>query len=409
MLKNTFDFTIVGAGMVGLCVANQLRKKFPDSKIACIEKEPDVGLHSSGRNSGILHAGIYYKPDTIKAKVCVKGSRRLKEWIIERKLPLNQCGKLVIPQREELTSQLLVLHERAVRNGADVTLVSPDYIKEICPSANNEVSNALWSPNTAVTKPIMVVRRLKDELKSSKIKFYFKRRIISWSEETGCLKCDDGLVIHTSYVFNCAGLYADKVSEIFGIEKEFQMMPFKGLYWQVKNNSALRIPCNLYPVPDLEMPFLGVHFSPGASKQANVSIGPTATPALGRENYSWFQGINGMESMRNFVHLAKLYTQNKGGFKKYVHEQLLLATKPIMIEEAKKLVPNLQWKQVEKSHKIGIRPQLFDIKNYELVNDFISRKTGKSYHVLNAISPAFTASFELADVILDNSLAGGAE
>ena len=149
---------------VGLSLATQLIKKFPDCKVVILEKESSVGLHSSGRNSGVLHAGVYYKPGSIKAKVCVPGAKRLREWRLERNLPLNACGKVIVPQKEHLDSQLDILAERAKANGSVVQLIDERQLKQIIPCAATSSGRALWSPQTAVTKPRLVIQRMAHEL-----------------------------------------------------------------------------------------------------------------------------------------------------------------------------------------------------------------------------------------------------
>ena len=164
MNSHSCDVLILGGGMVGLSIAHQLLERGIADNITILDKESDLGLHSSGRNSGVLHAGLYYKPDSLRAKVCVDGARRLRSWIVERDLPLNLCGKFIVPQRPELDSQLDLLAERGRANGAKVVFCDQDQLRELIPEARTTTGRALWSPNTAVVKPIRVIERLRDEL-----------------------------------------------------------------------------------------------------------------------------------------------------------------------------------------------------------------------------------------------------
>ena len=154
------DVLIVGGGMVGLCLAHQLLERGITTNVTVLDKESELGCHSSGRNSGVLHAGLYYKPGSVKAQVCVGGARRLRAWVQERGLPLNACGKVIVPQRPDLDSQLDVLAERGSANGATVEFWDEQQLRELIPEARSASGRALWSPNTAVVKPITVVRRL---------------------------------------------------------------------------------------------------------------------------------------------------------------------------------------------------------------------------------------------------------
>jgi L-2-hydroxyglutarate oxidase len=394
------DFCIIGSGAVGLSLATQLTKQYSDCKIVILEKESAVGLHSSGRNSGVLHAGIYYKPDSIKAKVCVPGAQRLREWILERNLPLNQCGKIIVPQKEHLDGQLDILAERAKANGSVVQLIDAKQLKQIIPCAATSSGRALWSPQTAVTKPRLVIQRMAQELLEQGVQILVDQEGWSVSPKSSHLTLKDGTTICYGHLFNCGGLQALNIAKQFDVEHNLRALPFKGLYWELKRPNQLHVPCNLYPVPDLDVPFLGVHFTPSADEEAVISIGPTATPALGQENYGGFSAVEPINTLINFFLLSKLYLTGQGGFRKYTHEQLLLAIKPLMLKEAQRLIPSLTSNNIQVSQKVGIRSQLLDMKTNRLCDDFICIHSENSSHILNAISPAFTASFELADLIL---------
>ena len=212
--------------------------------------------------------------------------------------------------------------------------------------------------------------------------------------------------IRYEHMFNCAGLNADTVAHSFGIGQRFKLLPFKGIYWQLKQTSKIHIKCNLYPVPDLSVPFLGVHFTPSADQIPVTSIGPTASPAWGRENYRGLDGIEPGMAASNMGILARQYLTNRGGFRRYVHEQAFLSFGPLLLKAAQELVPSIKAEDIEPSLKVGIRSQLFNLDTSLLENDFLCMRGENSTHVLNAISPAFTASFALADLIIERSNIG---
>ena len=406
MRTHSSDVVIIGGGMVGLCLANQLLERNISRKITVLDKEIELGRHSSGRNSGVLHAGLYYKPETLKAKVCVTGSRRLRTWVEDRRLPLNPCGKVIVPQRPELDGQLDVLAERGRANGAVVELWDETQLHKFIPEARSASGRALWSPNTAVVKPIAVVQQLKQELQERGVCFLAAQQGWTAKPEQQHLLLADGTALHYDHLFNCAGLQADRVARPFGVGLQFTLLPFKGLYWQLKKDCAIRPRCNLYPVPDLNVPFLGVHFTPSADATAVVSIGPTATPAWGRENYRGLQAIEPSMAASNLAVLARQYLANRGGFRRYVHEQAFLALPPLLLRAAQQLIPAIRAEHLELSSKVGIRSQLFNRNTQRLEDDFLCLPGPASTHVLNAISPAFTASFALADLILDTAAPG---
>ena len=403
MNEQSCDVLILGGGMVGLSIAHQLLERSITSSITILDKEPQLGLHSSGRNSGVLHAGLYYKPGSLKAKVCVEGARRLRSWIIERDLPLNACGKIIVPPRAELDDQLDVLAERGKANGAEVEFWDADQLREVVPEARTASGRALWSPNTAVVKPMSVVQRLRQELADRGVKICQGQNGFKPKPTQQLLTLSDGSELNYGHLFNCTGLQADRVARSFGTGNQYTLLPFKGLYWQLKANCPFQPRTNLYPVPDLNVPFLGVHFTPSADETPVVSIGPTATLAFGRENYQGFQAIEPRMAAENIRILANQYLTNSGGFRRYVHEQAFLALPPLLIRAAQELIPSIKPEHIELSPKVGIRSQLFNRTTKQLEDDFLCVPGQSSTHVLNAISPAFTASFALADLIIDQA------
>ncbi len=203
------------------------------------------------------------------------------------------------------------------------------------------------------------------------------------------------------YLFNCAGLQSDLIAKKFGIAKNKVLLPFKGIYWKLSPQAPFRFTTNLYPVPDLKQPFLGIHITP--SVNGDVYLGPTAIPALGRENYKDFQRLEPLRSLQFLSILMNQYVLNKNDFRKYSREQLFDGIKSNFVRNAQKLIPQLKEHFLLPTSKVGIRPQLFNKDTAELIQDFLIEKTSDSLHVLNAISPAFTASFEFADWIINES------
>ena len=396
----TSDICIIGAGMVGLSLANQINERFPNLSITILDKEPRVGMHTSGRNSGVLHAGIYYEPGSAKAKVCVEGARRLKEWCKREDLPIIECGKVITPQKQELDSQLEVLLKRGIANGAKVELIDRTQFNKIVPDGYTSTGRAIWSPETCVVNPLLVVNRLKDKLEKKGISFQFFEKDWRLNKDKRAINLSNGTQLHFDFAFNCAGLQADRVAHKFGVGEQYTMLPFKGAYWQLKKNAPFKFNTNLYPVPDLEVPFLGVHVTPGFG--GKIYLGPTATPALGRENYQGIKHIEPRVAAEFAYHMsAQMFIDKK--MRHYILDQALEWLPHRFLAAARSIIPNLSMDHIEKSPKVGIRPQLYDLNQKCLVQDFIVIEETSSSHIVNAISPAFTASFAFADNILDNS------
>jgi len=394
------DILIIGAGMVGLSTAHQILEKFPNLSITILEKELDVGSHSSGRNSGVLHAGLYYEPASLKAKVCVLGAKRLKEWCKEEKIQVMECGKVITPQKPELDKQLEILVERGRANGATVELIDEKQFKELVPDGHTSTGRAIWSSDTCIVKPIQVIQKLKQRIQERGVDFLFFQEHWKIATNYKQIILADGRKLSYDHLINCAGLQADRVAHQFGVGKKYTMLPFKGSYWQLKKDAPFKFNTNLYPVPDLEVPFLGVHATP--SVDGVTYLGPTATLAMGRENYRGFQGVEPLMTLNFLRHMTLQVITNKR-MRNYVYNQAFDWTPKNFLNAIRAIIPKIEMGHIEKSSKVGIRPQLYDKKKNELVQDFIMLNGPNSTHVVNAISPAFTASFELADYILDNS------
>ena len=391
--------------MVGMALAHQITKRWPDLSITVIDKEPEIGRHSSGRNSGVLHAGIYYPPGTLKAKVCVQGAKRLRAWCEAEGLPVLACGKVISPQVAELDSQLELLVERGLANGAEEMLIDEQEFHQRVPDGRTSTGRALWTPDTCVVKPKLVLQRLEQRLREKGVAFQVGTLTKLMQPEARRLilqgPAGAGQELSYGYLFNCTGLQADRVARSFGVGEHCTLLPFKGLYWQLHPQAPFNFTTNLYPVPDLNVPFLGVHVTP--SPDGIVSLGPTAIPAWGRENYRGMDGFEPLMAAQLLGDLASQWWRNAGGFRRYAREQALHGFKPLFLKAAQALVPGLRSEHLIPSEKVGIRAQLLDRKSGTLVQDFRLEQGPASTHVLNAISPAFTASFALADLILEHS------
>ena len=398
-----FDFAIVGGGCIGLSIAMELKRLNESSRIVIIDSEYKLGIHSSGRNSGVLHAGIYYEPGSLKAKVCTQGAKELKDWVKKKNLKINTCGKIILAQKSELDSQLDLLYERGQQNGANVQFITRNEIQGYVPEATSAAKRGIWSPNTAVVEPLKVIEAMVEELKEKNVAFMYGCKENIFEPSSNRIKLQTGETICYQHLFNTAGIAALKVAKQFEVGNEFSVMPFKGIYWKLNSKSTINIRTNLYPVPDLNVPFLGIHFTPNADTSLSPSIGPTATLALGKNNYLGLEGFEPVNTIKNLALLTRQYIEDSNGFRKYMHEQALLGIRPLMLREARRLIPAIKDKDIVPSNKRGIRAQLFDKSKNCLVKDFVCKTENHCTHVLNAISPAFTASFALARVIIDQA------
>ncbi|MCM8543139.1 MAG: L-2-hydroxyglutarate oxidase [Lentisphaeraceae bacterium] len=392
-----YDFIIAGAGITGLVLAWQIRKKFTDSSILILEKESGTGFHSSGRNSGVLHSGIYYKEDSLKAKFCASGSAQMKAFCQENDLPLDPMGKVIVPTKEEDDHLVDLLAKRAKSNGARVSIIDSNQLREIEPFVRTASGRALHSPDTAVIDPKAVLVKLIDLLKSKNVDIAFGESIQKINPSAKSISTSAGQYEY-GYFCNCAGAYADKLAQPFGLAENFTMLPFKGLYYKLDPQSAIKLKGLVYPVPDMNVPFLGVHTV--KSIDGTNYFGPTAVPAFGRENYRGLQGIQVTEMLGIFGNVLRQYLANNQGFRNYAHAEAFRYFKSRFTEAAKVLIPELKSKDLLSCQKVGIRGQLLDKEKKEMVMDFLVEKAGSSIHVLNVVSPGFTSAFSFSDHIL---------
>lgn len=389
MTTERADILIIGAGIIGLTLARELVKA-GHGDILVIEKEPEPGKHASGRNSGVLHAGIYYSPDSLKAKSCLNGNRLMKEYCREKGLPLRESGKVIVARTAEELPTLDDLFRRATINGARVELIDERQLAEIEPNART-VARALLSHDTAVVDPKAVMKSLRTELeRTGKVRILCDCRLIGLKGSTTAVTSRGDIGFRR--VINAAGAYCDQVAALFGVGKQYRLIPFKGLYRVLKPGTLYTINSNIYPVPDIRNPFLGVHFT--RSVAGDVYLGPTAIPAFGRENYGLFAGVD-TDAFRIAVEDALLFLVNPQ-FRSVALTEPKKYLPSYFFHDAARLVKQLDPGDIAPSSKVGIRPQLVNWETKQLVMDFMVQADGDALHVLNPISPAFTSSMDLA-------------
>lgn len=391
-----YDYLVIGGGIIGLNIAIALKKKEPTCKIVLIEKERDVAMHSSGRNSGVLHAGFYYSADSLKAKFTRDGNKLMHEFCEQRGIRINKCAKVIVATNEEELKGLEELKKRGDTNGVKLSWLSEEELSQKYPNIKT-FKKALFSPTTSTVNPKELTCEFAKYAKELGIEIltntsYIKK--LSLQEiltNQGSIKCKK--------VINCAGLYADKIAQEFGFASNFVIIPFKGIYLKDKENKA-GLETNIYPVPNLANPFLGVHYTLTESNEAK--IGPTAIPAFWRENYKGFDNFKFDELIEILFFEAKLFITNAFGFRALAYSEVKKYIKSHLINLAKTLTKGMSHKGFNSWSTPGIRAQLLNTKTLELVQDFVVEGDEQSVHVLNAVSPAFTSSIPFAFWVVEN-------
>jgi L-2-hydroxyglutarate oxidase len=386
MTENAYDAVVVGAGLVGLATAMALLAERPGLRLAVLEKEPQVGTHQSGHNSGVIHAGLYYQPGSLKARFCTEGRLAMTEFAQEHGIPYRQTGKLVVATREGELPRLAALAERGRANGLAVREVAAGEIAEIEPEVRGV--RALHIPESGVIDYRLVAQAYAREVVrggGQVLCGHGVRALIR--AERGWLAETDGGTLRAGVVVGCAGLQADRIAAMTGHGvRDYRIVPFRGDYYTFRPDRADLVRGLVYPVPDAAFPFLGVHFTRGVD--GRLHAGPNAVPALAREGYGR-ASVNGrdlLDSLRfpGLRRLARDYART-GALE--IWRDLV---KPAYLAEMRRYIPHLRNGDVRFGPS-GIRAQCLS-RSGALVDDFLIQERDRAVHVLNAPSPAATAS-----------------
>jgi L-2-hydroxyglutarate oxidase LhgO len=390
----THDFLVIGGGIVGLSMARELKARFSDATVALLEKEPSCGLHASGRNSGVLHAGFYYSANSLKAKLTRAGNQAMIAYCDARGIPLNKCGKLVVAQNESELSQLDELLTRGAHNGVPLESITEAEAREIEPRVKT-YRRAIFSPTTASGDPKQVLQALEQDALREGVRIFCATEYI---RRKHCGVTTSNGDYDAGHVINAAGLYADKIALDFGFSERYRILPFKGLYLH-SSEAPGSFRTNIYPVPDLRNPFLGVHFT--IKQDGHVKIGPTAIPAFWREQYGAFDNFRLGEFIAVLFREAGLMFSAGFDFRRLAIEELKKYSRPHLVALASRLATGIETQHYRQWAAPGIRAQLLDIKAKKLEMDFVIEGDQRSTHILNAVSPGWTCALPFASYVVD--------
>ncbi|MEO5345707.1 MAG: FAD-dependent oxidoreductase [Magnetococcus sp. YQC-9] len=392
----TTDYLIIGAGIVGLSIADEIRRRSPEARIVLVEKEMVVGLHASGRNSGVLHSGIYYPEDTLKFRICADGSRRMAEYCHAHRLPIRRVGKLVLATTPDQEALLPVFLERANKLSVRAWPVQGAEIREIEPQARD--SAGIYLPDVSVIHGKSVLGRLVEELSGSeRVRWLYARSVVAIDDARATLTTDRE-VIGYGRLINAAGAQVDRIAHACQVGGDYVMLPFRGSYSLLSPQAGIEIRGLIYPVPDSRVPFLGIHFTRSIGDE--VHVGPSAFPAFGREHYRGTDGLEILDGARMLQGLARLVIGNPQGFRQHVAREIRQLQPKGFARAATDLVPALRPEHLLPCGKVGIRPQLYNRQENRLEMDFKVLHGAHSVHVLNSISPAFTSAFSFAEWVM---------
>ncbi|PVD32304.1 hypothetical protein C0Q70_07737 [Pomacea canaliculata] len=412
--KREYDIVIVGGGIVGMATAQELITRHPNLSFAVLEKEKDLAVHQSGRNSGVIHAGIYYTPGSLRAKLCVKGMQKAYEYCDKHQIPYKKCGKLIVAVEPEELPRLENLMSRGIENGVkDLKMVGPEGIREIEPNCVG--LKAIHSPHTGIVDWGLVTKYYGKQFEKQGGTVYTDFLVTELRQTLeGKAGSMDGLkypvtivgnpekdqLLHCRYVITCAGLHSDKVAAFSGCSSEPRIVPFRGEYLLLNQEKSNMVNGNIYPVPDPRFPFLGVHFTP--RMDGSVWLGPNAVLAFRREGYGYTDiNIPELFDALSFRGLRKLAWNYLGYGVKEMYKGIYI---PAQVKQLQRFVPMLQLSDVTRGPS-GVRAQALDCEG-KLVDDFVfdqgKDEFGKKIlHVRNAPSPGATSSLAIAEMISD--------
>ncbi len=387
------DVVVVGAGIVGLATARALADR--GLAVTVVEKEGRVGVHQTGHNSGVLHSGLYYRPGSLKARLCVEGRRRMIEFCTEHGLPLDVSGKVVVATDERQVTVLDELERRGRANGLrGLRRLGPAELVEVEPYATG--LDALWVPEAGVVDFAAVADRLAAGLAADGAEVLTGRAVV------GIVRTGGGIRVGTTagpisarFLVNCAGLHSDRVARLAGVDPPVRIVPFRGDYYRLAADADRLVRALIYPVPDPRFPFLGVHFT--RRIDGTVEVGPNAVLALGREQYRGTRpnlgDLGEVLRYRGFWRIVRRYWRTGAA------ELARSASRLTYAAAARTLVPALGARDLRRAGS-GVRAQAVDPAG-TLVDDFVLVEGDAMVHVLNAPSPAATASFAIGAHIAD--------
>lgn len=388
-----FDLVVIGGGIVGLSTAMQMSERFPGMSVAVLEKETTLASHQTGRNSGVIHAGVYYQPGSLKARFCREGVIATKAFCDERGIPYEQCGKLLVATDREELPRMAALYERAKQNG--IVIEKWDQLEVARREPRIRSLGALFSPTTGIVDYAQIARAMADVVRERGGSVFTGTEVLQVEE------APSGVVLETArerirarQVIAAAGLQADRIARMAGVETDFRIVPFRGEYYRLGSDKDDIVQTLIYPIPDPELPFLGVHLTRMIG--GYVTVGPNAVLAFAREGYD-FGTINwaDMAEMLRFPGFRKVI---KANLKSGAVEMANSLVKARYLALCQRYCPELELSDLL-PYRAGVRAQAV-LPDGTLVHDFLIGETARTIHVLNAPSPAATSAIPIGQHIV---------
>lgn len=399
-MKREYDYVVVGAGIVGAATALALSQRTPKASIAVLEKEPRPACHQTGRNSGVIHAGVYYQPGSLKARFCREGLERTIAFCQQYQIPFKQCGKLIVSTTDTEEPRLDALYQRCRDNELAPQMVSSEKLKKVAPNITGK--RAIWVEQSGITDYVKMTQHILALAEASGVKVHYGYSVDSLEQTPTGLKIQsqqqESAVISCEFMVNCAGIYADKIIQMTGEQTDFAILPFRGEYFRLSARLDQIVDKLIYPVPDPELPFLGVHLTPMIG--GYLTVGPNAVLAGGKEAYQkWQFELSQMVKVLRFKGSWPLF---KRYFKSGIGEFKDSVWKQGYLRRVQQYCPQVTLADLL-PYRSGIRAQAVNADG-SLEHDFRFVQSPNCLHVGNAPSPAATSAFPIADTIVDRIL-----
>ncbi len=393
----TVDVVVIGGGIVGLATAWKIQQRRPGVSVAVLEKEPGVARHQTGHNSGVIHSGIYYEPGSLKATLCARGAQETRDFATAHDIPFRTTGKLLVATDDVEHRRMLALHERALINGLEVRLIDAEELRRAEPHIRG--LGAIEVPTTGIIDYARVCETLAALVTAG------GGDVVTGATVTGVHEAATEVVVDTEagiwrseHLVACAGLQADRIAALAGIDVEVRIIPFRGEYYSLPPHRADLVTRLIYPIPDPALPFLGVHLSP--TIDGGITVGPNAVLGFSREDYR--KGAVTVRDVLDYARFPGMWRVAWANVRTGVHEMKNSLLKRGYLAECQKYCPELQLSDLL-PREAGIRAQAVR-RDGTLVHDFLLERTPRSIHVLNAPSPAATSALPIGQTLAEQLL-----
>ncbi|HIL42747.1 MAG TPA: L-2-hydroxyglutarate oxidase [Gammaproteobacteria bacterium] len=391
-----YDFVIIGGGIVGISTALEVIKSEPTKKVLLLEKEQSFASHQSGHNSGVVHAGVYYEPGSLKAKLCKEGLTETINYCKSHSIPFEQCGKLLVATSKQEISRMNSLYYRCIENEIDVTILDKNELNTIEPNIRG--MGAILVKSTAIVNYPDIAAKMAQQYEALGGEYLLSTEVTSLDEDpdhVNILANDEA--IKTRYLINCAGLMTDRIAKLIGIKTDFRIIPFRGEYYQLPVHSNKIIKHLIYPIPNPDLPFLGIHLT--RMINGAVTVGPNAVLGFKREGYAKYN-FN-LKDFIEMISFAGFYRMAMSNIESGLSELINSISKRIYLKQVQKYCPSVQLNDL-KPYPAGVRAQAV-LKDGTLVHDFLFKYSKRSMHVCNAPSPAATSAIPIGRYITEKA------